>query len=146
MPHLKSDADQAEGGFDMELYALVQSPAMREAELPHHPICKTNFNYMYWTAAQMVTHHASNGCNMGAGATCSAAAPVRVLRGARPPACSRRRCAARVTGHCPNGERRVFLEDGDDIVLRGKAIRPGHVSIGFGDCAGRVMPAPKWPG
>jgi fumarylacetoacetase len=145
LPHLRSDADQSEGGFDMELEALVLTPAMREARTPPARICLTNFKHMYWTAAQMVTHHASNGCNMGTGdllgsGTCSgpeesgaACLLETTLRGTR-------------DWSLPNGERRRYLEDGDEVVLRGRASREGYVSVGFGDCAGRLTPAPKWPG
>jgi fumarylacetoacetase len=45
----------------------------------------------------------------------------------------------------PNGETRHWLEDGDEVVFRGRAERNGHVGIGFGECRGRIAPAPVWP-
>jgi fumarylacetoacetase len=43
--------------------------------------------------------------------------------------------------HLPGGETRAFLEDGDVAILRGRAVRPGFVGIGFGECRGEVLPA-----
>jgi hypothetical protein len=39
----------------------------------------------------------------------------------------------------PTGEKRRFLEEGDEIVLCGWAERPGAVRIGLGECRGRVV-------
>jgi fumarylacetoacetase len=41
----------------------------------------------------------------------------------------------------PDGETRAFLEDGDEVILRGRCVREGYASIGFGEAAGRVKPA-----
>ncbi|MEW6019620.1 MAG: fumarylacetoacetase, partial [Pseudomonadota bacterium] len=43
----------------------------------------------------------------------------------------------------PNGETRTFLEDGDELILAGRAVADGYVAIGFGPCSGVVAPAPK---
>ena len=96
---------------------------------------------MYWTAAQMLAHHASNGCNLRPGdlfgsGTLSGTDPdswgslLELTRsGAEPLALA-------------SGETRSFLEDGDELTLRGVAAREGRVSIGFGQCSGRITPAP----
>jgi fumarylacetoacetase len=39
----------------------------------------------------------------------------------------------------PTGEKRAFLEDGDEVVMRGYAERAGAVRVGFGDCRGTVV-------
>jgi fumarylacetoacetase len=144
LPHLHSDQDQAEGGLDLDLEALIETPAMRTAGAAPARICGTNFKHMYWTCAQMVTHHASNGCNLAAGdligsGTCSgpeeseaACLMEATLRGTR-------------EWSLATGERRLYLEDGDRVVLRGRASREGKVSIGFGDCSGKLIPSPPWP-
>ena len=41
----------------------------------------------------------------------------------------------------PGGETRGFLEDGDEVILRGRCRREGYISIGFGECRGVVLPA-----
>jgi fumarylacetoacetase len=141
-PHLSSPADQEEGGFDIALSSHLQSAKMREAGRAAQTICRTNFRHMYWTFAQMVAHHASNGCALGAGdligsGTCSG------------PEASQAACLAEslVVGplKLENGETREWLEDGDAIILRGRAERDGFVSIGFGEASGQILPAPAWP-
>jgi fumarylacetoacetase len=95
---------------------------------------------MYWTIAQMLTHHASNGCNMRPGdlfASGTISGPEEGSRG----------CLLELTKRgadpvqLPNGETRKFLEDGDEVVMRGFGKREGYVRIGLGECTGRVISA-----
>ena len=141
-PHLNDALDQAAGGFDIALSSHLQTSRMREAGAAAQAICNTNFRYMYWTPAQMIAHHASNGCSLGAGdllgsGTCSG------------PDISQAGCLVESIVAGPvkldNGETREWLEDGDTIVLKGRATRDGYVSIGFGEASGRILPAPAWP-
>ena len=96
---------------------------------------------MYWTLAQMVTHHTSNGCNLAPGdliASGTVSGPDEGI--ARLPAgahLARRRADRR----CPSGETRKFLEDGDEVIMRGFCERPGTRRIGFGECRGEVLAA-----
>ena len=95
---------------------------------------------MYWSPAQLVTHHGSNGCNLLAGdllgsGTISGPAPEsrgclleRTWRGAEPLS-------------LPDGTTRKFLEDADEVLITGRCESPGAVSIGFGSCRGVVAPA-----
>jgi fumarylacetoacetase len=88
----------------------------------------------------MVAHHSSNGCNLrpgdllGSGTVSGAAKETRgcllerAWRGTEPVA-------------LPSGEIRSFLQDGDDVILRGYCERRGARRIGFGECRGRVLPA-----
>ena len=95
---------------------------------------------MYWTLAQLVTHHASNGCNLTPGdllgsGTVSGPTPtargclLELTRGGREPLT------------LPEGETRTFLQDGDEVILRAYAGRGGFARIGFGECRGVVAPA-----
>src|SRR5687768_13107640 len=95
---------------------------------------------MYWSAAQIVTHHASNGCNLQPGdligtGTLSTDSDeglgslLEISRGGKQP----------VT--LANGETRSFLEDGDEVTLRAWCERDGAARIGFGECVGRVVAA-----
>ncbi len=140
MPHLWDDADQTQGALDIELSALLLTPAMRDAGLAPVPLTRSNARDLYWTVAQMVAHHSSNGCNLNPGdlfgsGTISGNEPssfgslLEISGAGRHP----------VT--LPNGETRRFLEDGDEISLRARASAPGFVSIGFGECCGRIGPA-----
>ncbi|MCC7248255.1 MAG: fumarylacetoacetase [Lysobacter sp.] len=135
--HLLSDADQRDGGLDIALEARLRPHGA--AGKQDAVICRTNFRHMYWTFAQMVTHHSSNGCSLGPGdligsGTCSG------------PALAEAACLleANVEGplSLPNGDTRLWLADGDTVILRGRASRDGYVPIGFGEATGRLMPAP----
>jgi fumarylacetoacetase len=136
--HLSCKNDQAAGGLAITLEALVSSAAMARHGAPPHRVCRTSFRHMYWTPAQMLAHHTSNGCAFAAGdllgsGTCSGPSEEEA-------AC----LAEKVVGGpwvLPSGETRTWLEDGDTVTLRGRAERDGFVSIGFGEAAGTILPA-----
>ena len=136
--HLTSEANSERGALDLELEAFLLTPNMRAAGLEPARITLTSLRTMYWTFAQMLTHHASNGCNLQpgdliAGGTASGPSPES------------RACLAELTERgkeaiaLPNGETRVWLEDGDEVVLRAHASHPGYARIGLGECRGRVQ-------
>jgi fumarylacetoacetase len=140
LPHLDDAQDRAEGGIDITLEAYLLTAAMRRDGSPPSRLTQSAFSQMYWTQAQMIAHHTSNGCNleigdlMGSG-TVSGPEPSSwasllelTARGAKAIA-------------LPNGEKRTFIEDGDEIVLRGFCEKPGRTRIGFGECRAVVLPA-----
>jgi fumarylacetoacetase len=140
LPYLYSDEDQRRGGLNIELEVLMASKKMREQGSALHRLGRVNFNTMYWTPSQMVAHHASNGCNLQPGdilgsGTVSGADPgslgslLEITKGGREPF------------PLPSGETRTFLEDGDEVVLRGSCAAPGFRRIGFGECRGVILPA-----
>jgi fumarylacetoacetase len=143
LPYLYSAFDQTEGGLDLNLEAYLLTPHMRREGATPARIARTNFVHMYWTFSQMLTHHASNGCNLrpgdllGSGTTSG-------------PVDENRACLAEITGRgaqsftLPNGETRTWLQDGDEVILKGRAERQGFASIGFGECRANVDPAPSW--
>ena len=138
LPHLRHEADLAHGGFDLRLEVRLVTRAMRERGDEPFVVSRSNAKDLYWTLAQMVAHHSSNGCNLRAGdliasGTVSGPAPdargcllERTWRGSEPLA-------------LPGGETRRFLEDGDEVILRGRCEREGFASIGFGECRGAVV-------
>jgi fumarylacetoacetase len=140
LPYLDSAANRASGALDIQLSAELLTPRMRESGAAAHRLCLTNYRHAYWTVAQMVAHHTVNGCNLNAGdlfgsGTLSgpspdqAAALLELTVGGKQPV------------QLPNGEQRVFLEDGDTVALRGWCQREGAARIGFGECVGTVLPA-----
>ena len=64
LPHLLDESDQKSGAFDIALEALILTPQMREKGLPPHRISHSNTTDLYWTLAQLIAHHTSNGCNL----------------------------------------------------------------------------------
>jgi fumarylacetoacetase len=138
LPYLDSEHNRSAGAFDIQLTVTLATPAMREAELPAHTICQTSYRHAYWTLAQLITHHTVNGCNLQAGdllgsGTLSGpeshqlAAMLEITQGGKIPLT------------LPNGEQRVFLEDGDQVTLRGWCATKDAARIGFGECIGTVF-------
>jgi fumarylacetoacetase len=140
LPYLRHDGNERHGGIAITLEVLLSSARMRAEG--HSPVRVSigSFTDMYWTVAQLVTHHTSNGCNLRAGdllasGTVSGATPEsrgclleRTWRGTEPFA-------------LPTGEERRFLEDGDEVIMRGWCEREGFRRIGFGECSGMVVAA-----
>ncbi|MEH3145585.1 MAG: fumarylacetoacetase [Methylobacterium frigidaeris] len=128
LPYLADAADAASGAFDIDLDVLLLTPAMREPER----LARSNTRHLYWTAAQLVAHHASNGCPLNPGDLLgsgtisgpdreSCGSLLELNRGGREPV------------RLASGETRRFLEDGDAVILRASCRRDGFAPIGFGE-------------
>jgi fumarylacetoacetase len=135
--YLRSEQDQSEGSFNLELEVFISTPRMREFQESTARIASTNSNYAYWSFAQMIAHHTSNGCNLQTGDLLGSG----TISG---PTDESRACLMEHTEsfQLPNGERRRYLEDGDEVIFKARAHGDGHVSIGFGDCRATVVPRP----
>jgi fumarylacetoacetase len=95
---------------------------------------------MYWTVQQIVTHHASNGCNLSPGdllGTGTISTPTPEGFGSLMELSGNGKTKVAL----PNGEERTFLEDGDEVTLMAVARADGYVPIGFGECRAAVLPA-----
>lgn len=133
-PHLDGARDRESGGLGIELTADLEAPGLAPQR-----IVRTNTRHLYWTLAQMVAHQASNGAPLEAGdliATGTVSGPEDEARA----------CLAEITlGGAPltlsDGSTRTMLEDGDRLTIRGRASREGFIPIGFGECAGTILPA-----
>ena len=142
LPHLADGVDARTVGVDVVVEAYLESQRMREEGATPVRLSSASTLDLYWSFAQMLAHHASNGCNMrpgdlfGSGTVSGAAAAARgclleiTRRGEEPVTLS-------------SGETRTFLEDGDEVILRGSCAREGFRRIGLGECRGRVFPAPQ---
>lgn len=138
LPYLRSSANDA-GALDVRLEVYLQSQTMRTAEM--NPVCvsRGNLRHLYWTLAQLITHHASNGCNLRSGdliATGTVSGPEEGSEG-----CLLEMRHRSDPLRLPTGETRVFLEDGDEVIFHAFAEREGFPRVGFGRCAGRVIAA-----
>jgi fumarylacetoacetase len=140
LDYLWDETDQAAGAFAITLEVSLTTAQMRAKGLAPHRLSRAPATHMYWTAAQILTHHASGGCNLQPGdllGTGTISAPtadgfgslIEITRGGAEPVV------------LPSGERRAFLEDGDEVIFHGRAEAPGRISIGFGPCAGTVRQA-----
>jgi len=140
LPHLSSADNSRAGGIDLQLEVYLSTERMRQEGSAPSRLSRSNYRHLYWTTAQMLTHHASNGCNLRPGdlmASGTVSGPEKSARG----------CLLELTwrGAEPitldNGEQRKFLADGDQLTLRGHCTAEGATRIGFGECSGTVLPA-----
>jgi fumarylacetoacetase len=144
LPYLHSDGDRAAGGLDIGLEAWLQTEHMRSRGIAPVRLTSTHLSNLEWTFGQMLAHHASNGCDLRPGDVLGSG----TISGEAP---GSRACLTEITEAgrealaLPGGETRLWLQDGDEVTLRARATRAGFVSIGFGPCAGRILPAIEWP-
>jgi fumarylacetoacetase len=140
LPHLYSQNDTKSGGIAITLEVLLASADMRELGLMPLRVSRGQFTDMYWTVAQLVAHHTSNGCNLRPGdllASGTVSGDTKESRG----------CLLERTWRgteplvLPTGETRAFLQDGDEVIIRGWCEAPGRPRIGFGECRGIVTAA-----
>lgn len=140
LDYLNSEQNQKFGGFDIKLEVYLQTEKMRAENVEPFMLSRSNMKDLYWTIGQMLTHHASNGCNLQTGdllATGTVSGREKSERG----------CLLELTWRgkepieLPNGETRRFLEDGDEIIMKGYCEKEGFRRIGFGECRGRILPA-----
>lgn len=138
LPYLWDEEDQATGSLAIELEVTITSRTMRERGLAPQRLSLSNARAMYWTAAQMVAHHTVNGCNLNAGdllgtGTLSIDDPsglgslMEITLGGK------------TLVDLPTGEKRSFIEEGDEISFVGRARAQGFIPIGFGSCAAIVV-------
>ena len=138
LPYLRSEKEKDEGGIDLTIEVYLRSILMREGHMRPHLVSRASLGDMYWTPAQMLTHHASNGCNLQPGdlfASGTVSGPEPASQGCMLELT--RRGAEPIT--LPTGEERKFLHDGDEVIMRGVLEREGAARIGMGECAGRVV-------
>lgn len=140
LAYLDHGENREHGGIDIALEVGLRSRAMREAGNAPARVAAPRFADQYWTVFQMLAHHTSNGCNLVPGDLMGSG----TVSGTRTEELGCRLEAVAVGAkpiELPTGERRQFLEDGDEIIFRGHCRRPGFRSIGFGDCRGIVQAA-----
>ncbi len=137
LPYLLDADDQHAGALDLEFEVLLLTAQSRREGLAAHRLALSNAQHMYWTIAQLVAHHTSNGCNLRPGdlfgsGTLSAPTPegfgslLEITEGGRRPV------------EVAPGQSRTFLEDDDEVIIRARARREGVASIGFGEVRGTI--------
>jgi fumarylacetoacetase len=138
LPYLDSESDRERGGIAITIEVWLSTAKMRAAGLAPVRLSRSGFERTYWTIAQMLAHHASNGCNLRPGDLLGSGTVSGLEKDARG-------CLLELTWRgtepiaLPTGESRRFLEDGDEVIVRGYAERSGARRIGFGECRGTLM-------
>ena len=141
LPYLHDAQNAQQGAIDVQVEVLLRTRRMRDENAAAVRLSHSTLADLYWTPAQLVAHHTSNGCNLRPGDLLGSGTVSGAARDARG-------CLLELTWRgtepvrLPNGEERRFLEDGDEVTLRGWCERDGFARIGFGDCTGVVLPAP----
>ena len=150
LEYLQSESNGKLGGIDLNLEVYLQSRKMADDGIDPIRLSESRFAELYWTPAQMVTHHSSNGCNLQPGDLLGSGTVSNRERDSRG-------CLLELTWdgdmnnplpgsqrtplQLPSGEERKFLADGDTIILRGYCAREGFAKIGFGECRGKIQSA-----
>ena len=140
LPYLHASENETAGGIDIRLEVWILSDRMRREGIAATRVSHVSFTAMYWTLAQLVAHHTSNGCNLRAGDLIASGTVSGATSDSR--GCLlelTRRGSVPIT--LPTGEQRRFLEDGDEVIFRGYCERDGFRRIGFGECRGTVAAA-----
>jgi len=132
-PYLKHDDDF---NFDINLEVAIKPGGSEKASV----VTKSNFKYMYWTMKQQLAHHTISGCNLRAGdllGSGTISGPTQDAFGSMLELSWR----GSRTIDLGDGVTRKFLQDNDEVIISGYCQRPGFPRIGFGQCAGKVLPA-----
>jgi fumarylacetoacetase len=138
LPYLWDEGDQAHGSFALTMEVHLASAAMRAQGLAPLRLSRGTAEAMYWTIAQMVAHHASNGCALQTGDLLGTGTLSGPDEGSQGSLMEITRNGSRPFA-LPTGETRTFLEDGDKLLLTGRFEADGFRAIGFGPCAGTVV-------
>ncbi len=140
LDYLSDGQNDEMGGIDIKLDVFIRSKKMRDQNTEPYLLSRSNLKDLYWTIGQMLTHHASNGCNLEFGDLMA----TGTVSGKED---SERGCLLEITKRgsepveLPSGETRKFLEDYDEIIMKGFCEGDGFRRIGFGECRGMVLPA-----
>jgi fumarylacetoacetase len=138
---LSDPTDKEQGALSINLEVTLTTERMRREGAAPHVLSRSSADAaMYWSAAQIVAHHSSNGCNLqpgdliGTGTLSMDSASglgslLEISQGGKQPL------------QLASGETRTFLEDGDEVTFKAWCEGEGAVRIGFGECVGRVVPS-----
>ncbi len=140
LPYLEDRSVRERGAIDIQLETWLQTEAMAKAGKAADRIATSNFNHCYWSIFQMIAHHTVGGCNFQPGdliGTGTQSGPTQAEAGSLLELSE----GGKTPLTLPNGETRTFLQDGDTLILKAFCEKPGAARIGFGQCAGTVLPA-----
>ena len=120
LPHLAGGRDWA---LDIAL----------EVELNGAVVSRGNARTLYWTMPQQLAHATSNGASLRTGDLLASGTISGAARGSEGSLIELTRNGTEPI-RLPDGSERTFLEDGDEVVLRGSA-----GALALGDVRGRVL-------
>ncbi len=139
LPYLDTPDNRARGAIDIAVEAYLQTAVMRARNTAPQRLSQASFKHAYWTLAQMIAHHTSGGCNLQPGdllGTGTQSGPLPEEAGSILELTKGGKEAIAL----PGGEKRTFIEDGDTLILKAHCQKAGFARVGFGECAGTVLP------
>lgn len=139
LPYLWDSQDQQSGALAIQIDAHLCSEQMRHANTPAMVLSRSSTETLYWTVAQMVAHHTSNGSALDSGDLLGSGTISGPSDRALGSLLEITAGGARAMT-LPSGEERRFLADGDEVVFTGVCERAGQTRIGFGECRAIVLP------
>jgi fumarylacetoacetase len=125
--------------LDVRFEVAISSAPMRERGVPAMVVSRSRGTDLWWSMNQMLAHHTVSGCRMRAGDLIGSG----TISGSGE---DERGCLLELTWRgtkpitLPDGTERKFLQDGDEVILRGWAVREGLPKLSFGECRGIVLP------
>lgn len=140
LPHLDSRQTRESGALQVRVEVLIRSARMRDLGMAALRMSTSDFRENHWTIAQLIAHQASNGANLEPGDLLGSG----TMSGPTDDSCA---CLMEYTTggtqafELPSGEKRTFVEDGDEITMTGWCSAPGHPRIGLGEVTATVLPA-----
>jgi len=137
LPYLFDEADQSSGAFDIDLEVFLETEKMRQLGIAPVSISKASALDLYWTPAQLIAHHSSNGCDLNVGDLLGTGTISTEDQDGGGCLLERTR-NGQTPLELPTGEQRAFLERGDKVVFKGRCSRDGYAPIGFGALVGEV--------
>lgn len=100
---------------------------------------RSNYRHLYWTALQQIAHHTITGCNLNPG-DLMASGTISGESSDSFGSMLELSWKGTKTVQLGGNESRKFLQDGDEVIIRGFCNGDGY-RIGFGPCTGKVQPA-----
>jgi fumarylacetoacetase len=143
LDYLVDSTDQDQGLWSIELEVWLGSHHMRESGQGAVRVSASNARQLFWTPAQMLAHHSSNGCRMRSGdllASGTISGPEIESAGCLLERTWSGTGLPRTPVQLNELESRNFLKDGDQVTLTGRCYREGFRTIGLGKCIGTVLP------
>lgn len=140
LEYLESELNRSAGAFDIQLEVQLETENMRKGGQDPARLSLSSFKHSYWTVAQMVTHHTANGCNLKPGdmfGSGTQSGPSHEEAGSM----LELSVGGKETITLANGEKRTFLEDGDNVIMKGWCQKDGAARIGFGEVSAKILPA-----
>ena len=131
LPYLQHDDDF---NFDINLEVSISHESSSEGL-----VCRSNFKYLYWTLKQQIAHHTSNGCNFRPGDLIASGTISGDSEDSYGSMLELSWRGSKLVNIGTTGATRKFLQDGDEVVIRGSCQNQIGIKLGFGECRGKLI-------